>query len=175
MQQIGNLSIHFRGHGDELVAKPEIHGQVRPQPNVILHEESEQSLAIAAHRVNAARQGKIELTRNTLQEIRNVRKGEKPAYLAGGVLIELDSLHIKTHLDAVGSAAEKNSVAKLPVVQAIQSGQAVVAEVFGSHARDGQISERLACDPGKRRRNIEGPLVYRFVVRAVEAEPQGVQ
>ena len=70
---------------------------------------------------------------------------------------------------------KKHGVAKLVIVQAIQAGQAIIAEILGCHSGDGEVTEGLAGNPGERRRDVDEPFVDRFVVRAVETHARGIQ
>lgn len=88
---------------------------------------------------------RIEPARNALEEI---CESQQSADLAGGVLIELDSLRIEAHLETVDSVVHEYSVARLVVVQAIPARQTIVTEVFCRHSLDRQIAERLSRNPG---------------------------
>ena len=90
-------------------------------------------------------------------------------------MIELNSLAFNAYFDTVRSAVQKYGIGVLPVVQTIQPRQTVVAKIFRCHPGDGQVSHRLAWNPGKLRGNVEGPFVDRFVIGAAKAQPQGVQ
>ena|ERR1700736_3670670 len=116
MAKIRDLPIHFRGHRNELVAKAKIHGEISPQPDVVLRKESEQTLAIAADRIDPARQGEIELVRDASQEIFQPGELKQTAHLAGRELIELEPLAVETQADSVCAAGQENGVTPLPRV-----------------------------------------------------------
>src|SRR5215813_2809831 len=169
--QVRDLSVRLCRNGDKLITQTEIERQIRAHTNIVLNEKSEEALPIPAVRIDAAWQSEIELARDALQEIGEARKREQPAYLARSVLIELYSLPLKASFDAVRSTSPEHRIASMPVVEAIEARQAVIAEIFGCHSRDGQESQQLSGNPGEIRRYVHGALVVRFVVRAAEPNP----
>ena len=142
--EVRNLALLFCRCCDKFIAQSQIQRKIRPHLIIVLRVKPPQPLTIGPHPILLLRQHPVYLSDLSLQERRNVVKGNDATKLAQTILIELDALTLKTKPQRMSAMRPKQRIAPLIIVEPVKTRQAKITTDIARHTPHCNEAQRFA-------------------------------